>query len=370
MRIFYAAGSSPNALLGRSSIWRSNLLASLRQLGHEVIEFEFDLEPFYLHADPRSVDFDAFVRQNGPILEAQLVGQVKATHAREPLDMFFSYFYGSFCKPETVRSIGALGMVTVNWYCNASYQFDLVSAIAPAYDYSLVPEKFRLADYKAIGANPLYCQEAANPTFYRPYPLPREYDITFVGAAYGNRPGYIRALFDAGLRVNVWGPRWSDVARPLAPSERIRRAVSQTKRKLRHSPLLPPRLPAEITGPPLGDEEMVQMFSRSAINLGFSAVGGTGLSDQPIRQVRLRDFEVPMAGGFYMLERLEEIEEFFIPDREIVCFEGPEELIEKARYYLQHEEERESIRQAGHQRALAEHTWEKRLSNAFGQMGL
>ena len=163
-----------------------------------------------------------------------------------------------------------------------------------------------------------------------PTPCPEDYDITFVGAAYGNRPDYIRALYDAGLSVNVWGPRWSDVARPLAPSEKIRRAVSQTKRKLRalaaRSPLAYRR---KSPAPLSSDEDMVQMFSRSKINLGFSAVGGTGLSDQPIRQVRLRDFEVPMSGGFYMLERLDEIEEFFIPGKEIVCFEGPEELDRK-----------------------------------------
>jgi hypothetical protein len=73
-----------------------------------------------------------------------------------------------------------MGICTINWYCNASYQFELVEEIAPAYDYCLVPEKFWLDDYRRVGANPIYCQEAANPNTYKPYDLPKSFDVTFV----------------------------------------------------------------------------------------------------------------------------------------------------------------------------------------------
>ena len=45
-----------------------------------------------------------------------------------------------------------------------------------------------------MGARPLYCQEAANPDIYKPYDVPQEFDVAFVGQAYGDRPGYIRSL--------------------------------------------------------------------------------------------------------------------------------------------------------------------------------
>jgi spore maturation protein CgeB len=71
-----------------------------------------------------------------------------------------------------------------------------------------------------------------------------------------------------------------------------------------------------------------------------------------------------------MLEYVDEIEEFFEPDREIVCFSSRDELVDKSRYYLAHPDEREAIRIAGHERALRDHTWQKRLADAFVKAGV
>ena len=101
-----------------------------------------------------------------------------------------------------------MGITTVNWYCNAAHQFHLVREISPHYDWCLVPEKFRLPDYRAIGARPIYCQEAANPAVYRPLEVPGDLDVAFVGQAYGDRPEYIEHLMQAGIDVWVWGHGW------------------------------------------------------------------------------------------------------------------------------------------------------------------
>lgn len=112
------------------------------------------------------------------------------------------------------------------------------------------------------------------------------------------------------------------------------------------------------------------MYSRSKINLGFSTCGDTHRERERVLQVRLRDFEVPMAGGFYMVEEMEELADFFEPGREIVFYRGVGELAEKIRYFLGHEAERERIRLAGHERARRDHTWHKRFTDAFTAMGL
>jgi spore maturation protein CgeB len=303
-------------------------------------------------------------------LQEALLSQIEAANAEKHIDLFFSYFYSSFADPATIHRIGEFGITTVNWYCNASYQFDLVREIAPAYAYCLVPERFRLADYRAVGARPIYCQEAANPDVYRPFELPREFDVAFVGAAYGDRPGYIRALLEAGVDVRVWGPGWSRFVKPQGAAARLRRAASRFRNRTAQPVSRVALLPAHIYGGLLADEEMVRTFSRSRISLGFSSVGDTGRSADPVRQVRLRDFEVPMAGGFYLLEYVDEIEEFFVPGAEIGCFEGAEDLVAKVRHYLAHPDEREAVRRAGHERALRDHTWQRRLSGAFAEMGL
>ena len=112
------------------------------------------------------------------------------------------------------------------------------------------------------------------------------------------------------------------------------------------------------------------MYSRSRINLGFSSVGSTHETARRIVQVRLRDFEVPMSGGFYMVEHMEELEGLYEIGREIVTYRDRNDLTEKIRFYLAHDAERERIGEAGRRRALRDHTWQKRFQKAFEKMGL
>jgi len=396
MRIFYASDNSPNASF-QSNLWRNNLYCSLVALGHEVVEFEYDLAETFRHLDKDEPAHREFIARNRPKVTEELLRQLKLAHAEKPVELFFSYFYDACVLPEAVDEIRALGVKTVNWYCNGSYQLHLVSEISPHYDWCLVPEKFRLKDYVAMGARPIYCQEAANPDIYKPYDLPAEFDVTFIGQAYGERPDLIKYLRDDGIDVRVWGFGWRErfLERPApAPATRpdpVRRALHIGRRLMtvdgwraaaarlngrRNHVAAEPVNPAPITFPDhvlggvLSDREMVEMYSRSKINLGFSSCGETHKTGERILQVRLRDFEVPMSGGFYMVEYMEELEEFFEIGKEIVCYTDAQDLAEKIKYYLRHDDEREAIRLAGLRRCLRDHTWEKRFADAFKEMGL
>lgn len=365
MRIFYSAQSSPNeTALPSSRLWYVNLCLPLKDLGHDIIPFETD----YLHA---AYDLDPYVPEHQPLImqrrskfSEDLLQAVQTAHRRAPIDLFFSYFSSAHVEGDAIREIGKMGITTVNWYCNASYQFHLVKDLAPAYHYCLVPEKFRLEDYRQAGARPIYCQEAANPNVYRPYDLPREFQATFVGQRYGNRPDYIRALVNAGIEVRVWGPHWETMVESTQGRELFGQRIANLLR-LRQSPWLTNG--AGRYGGPLSDEAMIQMYSRSKISLGFSSVADAALG---IKQVRLRDFEAPMSGAFYLVEYFEELEECFLPDQEIVCFASERELIEKVKYYLAHEADRERIRQAGLKRARSEHTWHQRFQQMFRSIGM
>jgi glycosyltransferase involved in cell wall biosynthesis len=222
--------------------------------------------------------------------------------------------------------------------------------------------------------------------------LPFEFDVTFVGQAYGDRPAYIKFLLDQGIDVRVWGWGWRKFsseakasgqpgllrqvlrAGQLLMTKSGRQALRQyLSRKLQVNlmgALSYASLPSSIRGGVLSDLELVQMFSRSKINLGFSSCGSTHETGERILQVRLRDFEVPMSGGFYMVEYMEELEEFFDIGKEIICYTDKEDLAEKIKYYLKHDDERERIREAGYERCLRDHTWHKRFQKAFREMGL
>ncbi|MCZ7667764.1 MAG: hypothetical protein M5U34_11390 [Chloroflexi bacterium] len=248
LRIFYAAADSATAQTPGSKIWYYNLYLPLVDLGHEVVRFDFDFSQIAPYRDFTVAANQAQIALNRPLLEKQLLTQLKKAQAERPFDLFFSYFYSADITADTLQQIKELGITTVNWYCNGSYQFHLVSDIAPFYDYCLVPEKFRLEDYRRVGANPIYCQEAANPTIYHPYNLPQEYDITFVGQKYGDRPVFIRHLFAPGAGCAGMGAKLARTAvtcsqvavgwqPPEAFSQRSRTVISTPNTR---RPLWPP----------------------------------------------------------------------------------------------------------------------------------
>ena len=390
MRIFYAADASPNSAF-KSNLWRHNLYSPLVDLGHEVVEFAYDLAETFRNLNPDDPGRRAFILRNRPKVAHELVRQIKAAHKIKPVDLFFSYFYDACVFPEAIDEIRHLGIKTVNWYCNGSYQLHLVKEISPHYDWCLVPEEFRIKDYLAMGARPIYCQEAANPNVYKPHDVPVEFDVTFVGQCYGDRPIAIRRLLDEGINVRVWGHGWRErfaedvgaVRRWWRTGLKLFTREGQQAVRRRASRLFDDRgmaksraesqtvaLPADRLGGVLSDEEMIKMYSRSRINLGFSACGENQPSGDRILQIRLRDFEVPMSGGFYVVEYMEELERFFEVGKEIVCYTGLQDLTDKIKYYLQHDREREAIRRAGYERCLRDHTWHKRFQMVFREMGL
>ncbi|TAK21402.1 MAG: hypothetical protein EPO26_15085 [Chloroflexota bacterium] len=354
----------------------------LVDLKHDVVSFDYDLTPHFLHLDPSEPHKRAFIVANRHKLEAALLRQIEAAHREKPIDVFFSYFYNACATPETIRAIADMGITTVNWFCNAAYQFHLVSEIAPAYHFSLVPEVYRLDDYRRVGANPIYCQMAANPSIYHPHDVPLEFDVVFVGQKYGDRPTYIRRLLDAGIPTRVWGPGWLPPTTTMTTSEIWRNRLrllttpagwSAILRQLSPAPAIPTgervNVPPSICGPALDDDALIEMYSRARIHLGFSSVGETHASGERILQVRLRDFEAPMSGAFYMVEYMPELETFYDVQKEVVCYRSADDLVEKARYYLDHADEREEIRQAGLARAMRDHTWHRRFEVAFAEMG-
>jgi spore maturation protein CgeB len=77
-----------------------------------------------------------------------------------------------------------------------------------------------------------------------------------------------------------------------------------------------------------------------------------------------RTFEAPACGAFVLHERTDTHMDIFAEGREAVFFESTEELIDKVKYYLLHDTERERIRQAGYSRTLAAgHSYTHRLGD-------
>lgn len=390
MKIFYLFPRSGNAVgLPLAETWRRNVLPALRNLGHEVEEY---YEPTLEQLAGTDGGNPAWVREHQGAFVDRVLECLKSSHQRKPIDLFLSYVWEPLFTPDGLQEIRRLSIPTVNFFCNYYNGFERIAALAPRFDFNWVTDRGALHLYQRIRARAVFLPMAANPDVYRPHSVAREFPVTFVGGKYGNRADYIFHLLQQNLPVRVWGAGWlpADVQRPPAWT-RLRTLVRQLSKRLfagggtqflrrrlqdelqaRFSKLWARREAelASIAGLPLDDEEMIRMYSRSQISLGFSVVGTSQFKDTPVTQIRLRDFEAPMSGAFYLTEYSEGIEELYEVDREIAVFRTKKELADKVRFYLAHPDEAQKVRIAGRERALREHTWQHRFRELFRQVGL
>ncbi len=165
-------------------------------------------------------------------------------------------------------------------------------------------------------------QWAVNHFTYRDLGLTRRYDVSFIGQVYGDRPKIIKKLRDAGVDVHAFGRGW-------------------------------PR------GKRIYQSDLIRIYNQSKIvfNISYSSRGNLA--------VNARDFEGPACGALLFTHDTEDIREYFIPGKEIITYRDFDDAIEKLKYYLSHDDEREKIACAGHERVLRDHTYEKRFHQIF-----
>ncbi|MCK9196204.1 MAG: glycosyltransferase [Syntrophales bacterium] len=261
---------------------------------------------------------------------ARNTGEVKA-------DVIFSYLSGELISPETVRQLSCLGIPMINIALNDKEHFvgKIRNGISMGnrdicrwFSLSWTSTEDALKKYYIEGAVPIYLPEGANPELHRPHDLEKTIPVSFVGQCYGNRPEIIARLQEAGIYVEAYGAGWPNG--------------------------------------PLSTEDMVRLYSKSRINLGFGGV--IGFSDAYC--LKGRDFEIPMSGGLYLTEHHPELERVYEIGKEIVSYTDFEDLVKKIRYLLGNPEEAERIRQRGFERAHRDHSWEMRFEKIFAFIGL
>lgn len=252
-------------------------------------------------------------------------------------NVIFSYLSGELISPEAVRELSCLGIPMINLALNDKELF--VGKIRNGramgnrdicrwFTLSWTSTEDALKKYCVEGALPIYLPEGANPEIHRHYDLKKTIPLSFVGQCYGNRPAIIARLREAGIPVEAYGAGWPNG--------------------------------------PLSTEEMVRLYSKSRINLGFGGV--IGFSDSYC--LKGRDFEIPMSGGLYLTEHHPELARVYEIGKEIVTYGDFEDLVEKIRYLLDHPEAAERIRQQGFARARRDHSWEMRFEKVFNIIGL
>jgi spore maturation protein CgeB len=245
-------------------------------------------------------------------------------------DLMFTVLFQDDLEAPVVREISTqTPTTTFNWFSDDHWRYEAFSRRwAPEFRWVGTTSSDALGKYRRDGiAHVIPTQWACNVNLYRPLARPRTIDVSLVGQPHGDRRDVIDTLRTRGIAVQTFGTGW--------PAGR----VSQS--------------------------EMIKIFNTSKINLNLS-----NASRGAAEQVKGRDFEVPGCGAFLLTKRSEEIGRYYDVDREVACYDGVDDLTDKIRHYLAHDDAREAVAAAGYRRTLRDHTYERRFRELFEHMGL
>lgn len=107
-------------------------------------------------------------------------------------------------------------------------------------------------------------------------------------------------------------------------------------------------------------EDAAKKFSQSKIVFNIS------IKDD----VNMRVFETLSTGSFLLTNYLPTLGDLFEDGKHLVMYKTLDEMVEKAKYYLEHEEEREKIAQAGYDEFISKHTYRHRIETIFKTIGV
>lgn len=293
-----------------------------------------------------------------PIYE-QITGSVKNTHASGQLGQLATNLLSEWTYARVVefdpeicivmaqapvadnfpQRLAANGTICAYWYVENWRHMRYWDKVAPAYDgfFHIQPGEFE-DKLDACGcAHHAFVQTGCDPEVHRPVTLtPEEHetfdcDISFAGAGYYNRLQVFKGLTD--FRFKLWGVDWRE--RELAP------LVQGGEHRF-------------------DTEEFMRIVAGTKINLNLHSSNAHEGVDPRCDAINPRVFEIAAAGGFQVCDPCIGLERHFDLAHELPIYRSLKELRALIEHYLAHPDERAEIATCARERALREHTYERR----------
>ncbi|HET9299276.1 MAG TPA: glycosyltransferase [Candidatus Polarisedimenticolaceae bacterium] len=297
---------------------------ALRSLGHRVTHVP--TEP------PRALLDRVRARLGRPPDRHGLNAAVRAAIARGGLDLLW-VDKGLTLLPETLADLERVSPRTARVHYSPDDQMYPTNQSRywlrgiPLYHLHVTTKTYNVPELRALGApDVLFVDNAYDPAMHRPLLLdPADAaryaaDVGFVGGYEGDRMDQMLHLARNGVRVTVWGYAWERAREGGHPNLVIRNTY-------------------------LDDLEFTKCINATRINLGFLRKHNRDLQTT-------RSVEIPACRAFMLAERTDEHLRLFREGAEAEFFADRDELLRKCRHYLEHEEERQRIAEAGYRRCL------------------
>ena len=247
-------------------------------------------------------------------------------------DLFF-VFKGDSVSVATVQAVRAGGAVAINFYpdtgfvgCSADAirTYDWVFTTKPAHiEFLKQRYSYTRADFVTHAFDPeIHAAPQMDERDRQRYGC----DAVFIGNISKKKKDVLGHVLTAlpDRNFKIWGPSvWRSAPSPLREA---------------------------YQGSSAWGPEYAKAINGAKINLCLLYEGSR---EAPVGDViTARTFEVPAAGGFMLHERTDEAVRYFEDGLECAFFNNADDLVDKIRYYLAHEDERRAIAEAGRQRAL------------------
>jgi spore maturation protein CgeB len=245
-------------------------------------------------------------------------------------------------------------IILAAWFVDDPYWTDVTARLAPLFDVVFTIETGCVSFYKTIGCKRVYFLPlAVDPNFFYPKNVNVSYqtDILFVGTAFPNRILFFNQLTDYLLRKNflISGMGWDRL-----------HGYTQLKDKIRLNEWMSP-------------EETANYYNGAKIVINLHRAQGDERFNRnsrklPAHSVNVRTFEISACSTLQLTDQREDLPLFYTPNHDLITYASPQELIEKAEFYLQHEQERRKLAKQGFNQTQSTHTYHKRLSQLLSMV--
>ncbi|RIE03208.1 spore maturation protein cgeB [Cohnella faecalis] len=248
---------------------------------------------------------------------------------------------------EKVQAVRALNIRTAVWFTDDPYYTDDTSVLATCYDIVFTLERNCVDFYKERGCSHVhYLPMGVFPGHFRPRnpPMSERCDIRFIGTAFWNRVNWLHETLPLIEHRNVkvsglWWDRLPDYSRWQSKIELDKwMEPGETAQQYNASRIV-------LNSHRAYDDDTV---NRSQIKV-------------PPASPNPRMFEIAACGTLQLTDWREDISLYYAPGLEIVTYDSPQDLAEKAKYYLENEEERQQIALRALYRTMKEHTYVSRF---------
>lgn len=305
---------------------------ALVELGHEVRLFDFHSFVMERLRDRVFASGQGHVHMNRRFCQT--------VEAFKP-DLLFAVF-GMDLSAASLEYARTKGVLRACWWLNDPFQTQRFQSQATSYDIVFSNSSISIQDHRRAGTLQAYFLPVGiQPSVHRPCPIEARFacDVCFAGDWSPMREVFLSRLSEL-FNVKIFGP-WKKKMRPDS------------------------RLHGCLVDGFFTPDQMASMFSSAKVVLNLHTWFAT--HDHGVNP---RLLEAAGCGAFQLVDFKQEIPRLFVEGEEIFCFRNLEELIAMVHQALECDERRLVVGRAALNRALRDHTYLARMSEALMRMGL